>query len=125
MKKNAPFGVGVSTILTVLLALCLSVFAALALASARADYALSATGAQTVQDYYAADAKAAALCREFEASGESELETTLEVNENQALHIHLRRAPDGTVQRLAWETVPAGKAAQNAPDTTIPVWTGE
>lgn len=125
MKRKAPFGIGIPTILTVLLVLCLTVFAALAAASARAEYALSQTGAQTVQDYYAADAKAQVLYAQFMSSGQVELDTTLAVNENQALHLHLRRAADGTVETLAWETIPAGTAATNTPDTTLPVWTGE
>lgn len=124
MKRTPSFGLGVPTIMTVLLVLCLSVFAALALVSARADYALSQTGARTVQAYYAADAKAVALYRSFAASDEDELDTMLAINDHQALHIHLRRTAAG-VQTLAWETVPAGEANAIQPDTTLPVWTGE
>lgn len=55
-KQTSPIGVGVISILTVLLVLCLAVFAALTLSSARADLALSRRNADTVQAYYAADA---------------------------------------------------------------------
>ena len=47
-KQTSPIGVGVISILTVLLVLCLAVFAALTLSSARADLALSRRNADTV-----------------------------------------------------------------------------
>ena len=58
-QASSPLGVGVITVITVLLALTLSIFAALTLTSARADLALSRINAETVKAYYAADAAAA------------------------------------------------------------------
>ena len=57
-RHSSPFGVGIITIITVLLVLTLSIFAALTFSTARADLALSEINAQTVQNYYAADALA-------------------------------------------------------------------
>ena len=51
-KHGAPVGVGVITVITILLVLTLSVFSALTLASARADLALSQRNAETVKIYY-------------------------------------------------------------------------
>lgn len=51
-KRSAPVGIGVITIITILLVLTLSVFSALTLAAARADLALSRRNAETVTDYY-------------------------------------------------------------------------
>lgn len=55
MSKRAapPVGIGVITVITILLVLTLSVFSALTLASARADLALSTRNAETVTSYYA------------------------------------------------------------------------
>ena len=55
MSKRAapPVGIGVITVITILLVLTLSVFSALTLASARADLALSKRNAETVTSYYA------------------------------------------------------------------------
>lgn len=59
-KKSFPaIGVGVITLFTVLIILCVSVFAVLSVVSARADYRISRRNAQTVSDYYAADLLAA------------------------------------------------------------------
>ena len=82
-KGSSPIGVGVLTVLTVLLVLSLAVVAALTYTSARADLALSRRNADTVTAYYAADAQAAALYRTFEAGGQAELEATLPVTDHQ------------------------------------------
>lgn len=46
-------GIGVASVITVLLVLTLSVFSALTLSAARADLALSRRNADTVTQYYA------------------------------------------------------------------------
>lgn len=63
--RGSPVGVGVLTVLTVLLVLTLAVFSALTYTSARADWALSRINADTVTAYYAADAEAARLLSGF------------------------------------------------------------
>lgn len=106
-KNTSPIGVGVLTVLTVLLVLTLAVFSVLTFTSARADLALSNINAETVSAYYAADAQAAALAAGFQAGSAPELEATLPMTEAQSLYIHLIRDPDGAVRALAWKTVPA------------------
>lgn len=106
-KSSSPIGVGVLTVLTVLLVLTLAVFSMLTYTSARADLALSKTNAETVSAYYAADAQAAALLDEFRSGTDPELEATLPMTDAQSLYIHLIRDPHGTVRTLAWKTVPA------------------
>ena len=98
--RGSPVGVGVLTVLTVLLVLTLAVFS-------RADWALSRINADTVAAYYAADAEAARLLSGFSTGSEEELEATLPMTEAQSLRIHLARRADGTVAVLAWQTVPA------------------
>jgi len=119
---SSPVGVGVITVITVLLVLSLSIFSALTLSTARADLALSRRNADTVTAYYAADAQAAALYRAFEAGGQAELEATLPVTDHQNLYLHLIRNEDGSVEILSWQTVAADEALEI--DDTLPVWGG-
>lgn len=121
-KGSSPIGVGVLTVLTVLLVLTLAVFSALTYTSARADLALSRTNAGTVAAYYAADAEAAALLEEFREGLEGELEATLPMTEAQSLYIHLSRGPDGGVRVLAWKTVPAREEVEIG--SGLPVFDG-
>ena len=98
MKKSPPpIGIGVVSIMTVLLVLTLSVFSALTLTSARADLSLSRTNADTVSAYYAADAQAAALYAQFAAGTDAELETDIPMTDTQSLHLHLVRGKSRTI----------------------------
>lgn len=69
-RSSPPVGIGVITVVTILLVLTLSVFSALTLASARADLALSKRNAETVTTYYATGILPSA---ESMASGEENL----------------------------------------------------
>lgn len=119
-SRPAPIGIGVISILTVLLVLALSLFAALTLASARADLALSQRNADTVQAYYTADAEAARLYDRFAAGDKAELETTLPVTDQQYLALHFVRQADGSVRILQWQTV----SVEPEIDEHLPVWDG-
>ena len=106
MKKSPPpIGIGVVSIMTVLLVLTLSVFSALTLTSALADLSLSRTNDGTVAAYYAADAQAARLYADFVSGTDDELEADIPMTDTQSLHLHLVRSGDG-VEILAWQTVP-------------------
>ena len=104
-RESSPVGVGVLTVLTVLLALVLAVFSALTYATAKADLSLSRINADTVTAWYAADAQAAALLEEFEAGSEETLEATLPMTERQSLYVRFQRQPDGSAAVLDWRTV--------------------
>ena len=65
---TSPLGVGVISIVTVLLVLCLTIFSALTLTTAKADLNLSRINADTVSAWYAADAEAARQYAAFAAS---------------------------------------------------------
>lgn len=128
-KNGSPVGVGVITIITVLLVLCLTIFSTLTLTSANADLNLSHINADTVTAYYAADAQAAALAAAFAADAENEdsveLEEIIPISDTQVLYIHLLRDLDGTIQTLAWQTIPTGEGGNADPGgNTLPVWDG-
>lgn len=119
-KHPSLIGIGVMSVLTVLLVLCLSLFAALTLTSAKADQSLSQRNTDQVTAYYAADAQAVALYEEFAAGTEPELETTIPMTDNQSLYVHLVRQEDGSVSILAWRTV----AQEMESDDRLPVYGG-
>ncbi len=60
-KQGPLYGIGGVTLLTVLLVLCLTMFAVLALSSAQADRRLSEKNAKAVTAYYQADNQGVAL----------------------------------------------------------------
>ncbi len=121
-RETSPMGVGVISILTVLLVLTLAIFSALSLASARADLALSQINADTVAAYYAADAAAARIYAAFSAGQEPELEATLPISARSSLRLHLDRDGDGGVRVLAWQTVPTPEPERE--EAYLPVFTG-
>lgn len=122
-RENSPVGVGVLTVLTILLVVILAVFSALTYASARADRNLSRINADTVTAWYAADAQAAALLEEFEAGSEETLEATLPMTERQSLYVRFQREADGTVTVLDWRTVTAEEEADVG--SNLPVYGSE
>ena len=122
MKKySAPIGMGIVTILTVLLVLTLSVFSALTLSSARADLALSKVNADTVSAYYAADSAAARLYADFSAGTQPELKRDIPMANGQVLHLHLVRTGNA-VEILAWRAVSSEDAP--AEEIHLPVFGG-
>lgn len=123
MRPNTrgAMGVGILSVLTVLLVLCLSEFAALTLASAQADLALSRRNAETVSAWYAAEAEAEALYAAFAAGTEARLEKVLPVTEHQSLVLCLAREADGSVRIVRWS---AAADETEEGDSKLPVWTG-
>ena len=122
MKRSAasPVGVGVISVITVLLVLTLSLFAALSVATAQADLALSRKHADTVTAYYQADAQAAELYAAFAAGNEPTLEAVLPITDQQSLLLRLARTEAGDVEILAWQT----QTQELPPEEGLPVWTG-
>lgn len=105
-KSGTSFvGTGLLTILTVLLALVLSVFSILTYISARADLSLSRINADTVSAYYAADTEAVRMVQAFTLSTEPELLAEVPMTDRQSLSIHVARSGDSTPEILSWNVV--------------------
>lgn len=121
-KLPSPVGVGVITIITVLLVLSLTIFSALTLSSARADYTLSQTNANTVAAYYEADSEAVRRYAEFAAGTDPELDAVIPISETQSLHLQFTRS-SGKVWIAAWDVV-ANEGAGLPEDYFLPVWGG-
>jgi uncharacterized membrane protein len=70
MKKNNDFrlGVGASSILMILLALFLSTFAVLSLASARSDAKQTQTAIESTQNYYLAESETEEIYAQIDAA---------------------------------------------------------
>ena len=80
----AGAGIGLTSILTVLLVLVLSIFSVLSLFTAQADERLSRANADAVSAYYAADARACRVEEDFARSGEAERAETVPMTQTSA-----------------------------------------
>lgn len=118
----SPIGVGVITLIDVLLVLCLTIFSILTYSSARADLKLSQVNADAVTAYYAADSEAAGLYAQFAAGTDAELDTVVSVSDTQQLHIHLARSAGGSVEILEWKT--AAISDMEFEEEFLPIWQG-
>lgn len=120
MKRASPAGIGVITILTVLLTLTLGTFAMLTLSSANADLRLSKAAADKTRVYYEADARAARIFAEFSAGSEASLETSVPISETQELILRFSRH-GGHAVIDCWRV----SVTEETPDDSLPVWTGD
>ncbi len=121
-KDGSPLGLGIITVFTVLVVLCMATLASLAVSSAQADLRLARVNGDTVTAYYRADSLAARAYADFLAGDESELEELIPMTDTQGLRVHLIREEDGTVTALAWQTVSLSDSVQT--DTGLDVWDG-
>lgn len=91
MKKRSSFGlnIGLSSILVIIVILCLVCFAGLSVASANADYQLSSKLSNRASAYY--DAAAKAYTDLYTAKESSSLDNSFDksypINDNQILHV--------------------------------------
>ncbi len=121
-QSDSPVGVGVITIMMILVVLSLSTFSALTLFSARADLKLSQVNANNVALYYEAENVANRLVAEFEQGLDDSLMEQIPISDRQELKIHLERAKDGGVKILEWSV---GVIAQEELVAHLPIWGGE
>jgi len=132
-KGRSALGIGVTTLITVLVVMLLAAFSVLSLASARSDIRLSRMAAQSASDYYAADSEATTwyaaldtfLDRANEpasgweivlryagynvqqsASGELQVREVFAMGSFRELVVTVAVAPDGTPTIRQWQSVP-------------------
>ena len=117
-RNTAHAGIGIITIINILLVLCLAVFSTLTLSSARSDAALSKINAEAAGAYYRADAAAAKLAAEFIGGTGTEL---IPITEYQNLNIHLVRNDDGTVDVLEWSSGANEDSVLSYTEDTLPL----
>jgi len=81
-RGRTAIGVGVTTLITVLVVMLLATFAVLSLASARADESLTTLSTNSITDFYTADGEATTWYAELDAfisdTSSSDWETTLD-----------------------------------------------
>ena len=116
MKNKERFSlpaVGLSSLLVIFVALCLAVFAQLALSTAKADDKLSDQGHQAIMNYYQAEREADTIIALLR-NGKVPEGVTFEdgvycfqcaISDTQALVVEVRMEGD-TYTVLKWETVP-------------------
>ncbi|MCR5501602.1 MAG: hypothetical protein K6F53_01185 [Lachnospiraceae bacterium] len=110
MKKRASFGLntGVSSILVIVVILCLVCFAGLSLASANADSQLSDKLAERTKSYYGACSEGYRALYEAkkDSSSEDPFIRDIPMNENQALRIEAVLSPEtGNYEITRWQIV--------------------
>lgn len=141
-RGGAP-GLGAAPIIMTFVILCLTIFAALTLSTASAEYNLSSAYADSSRDYYSADAEGVRFVAELQAdtekngyaaaaenlgaevsySGDEILITRdFEIGESsQVLRVSLS-ADDSGLRITSWRIVYSGEWI---PANTFNIWTGE
>lgn len=132
MKNKQQFSlpaVGLSSLVVIFAALCLAVFAQLAISTARADEKLSDQGHQAIMDYYQAEREADTIIALLR-NGQVPEGVTFEdgvysfqcvISETQVLEVEVRLEGD-THTILRWQAV---STADWQADGDLPVWDGE
>ncbi len=128
MKKKGEFGLnaGISSILVIVVILCLVCFAGLSVASANADRQLSDKLSSRTSAYYAACSEVyTALGEAAKKEAPSEEGTSFSHNapigENQELRVRARLYPDGGYDILQWQIVTIKEPEL---DQTLHLYTG-
>jgi len=134
MTKNSgsgggSVGVGISSVLMIFIALCLTVFSVLSYLSARADYKLAEKAASATTAYYEADSKAEHIYAGLSSASANELESAAakygaEISDRdgatyiifdvpadkvRTLHVELLLQSDGSLSREVWKIVTSGE----------------
>lgn len=132
MKNKERFSlpaVGLSSLLVIFVALCLAVFAQLALSTAKADDKLSDQGHQAIVDYYQAEREADTIIALLR-NGKIPEGVTFEdgvysfqcvISDTQVLEVEVKLEGDSHTI-LRWQTV---STAEWEADESLPVWDGE
>ena len=132
MKNKQQFSlpaVGISSLVVIFAALCLAVFAQLAISTAKADEKLSDQGHQAIIDYYQAEREADTIIALLR-NGQGPEGVTFEdgvysfqcvISDTQVLEVEVRLEGD-THTILRWQAV---STADWQADEDLPVWDGE
>lgn len=103
-KKGFSINVGASSIILILLVLSLSIFAALSIKASNNEYKLALKTAQSVQEYYEADAKALGLLGK-EGAVDGTIFYEVPVNENSSIQVSATVDLDGSYTIQRWKLV--------------------
>ncbi|HOP11456.1 MAG TPA: hypothetical protein PK629_08190 [Oscillospiraceae bacterium] len=138
MKKHeSAYGLGIISIFLIFAVLFLTVFATLAVSSARADYRLSVKNADYVKKYYMATAECAEFVQQAEAAYSDEVPTavssgniegdrikydmTFNIDENSGLHAVFYIAGSGC-EFTTFEITTYVIGSESTGEQTVNVW---
>ena len=122
MRNKHTTGSGIILVMTVLMCLVLVLFSLLAFSAARSDYALSQRMVALEQEYYAADAEATILLREFAAGTAASFGRTIPIGEVHSLVVAFERQ-NNQVVITKWSTVVTDDSLLGSEDY-LPLWNG-
>jgi hypothetical protein len=128
--SRSAVGVGLSTLVTIMVAVLLTTFSVLTLVSARADLSLSEKAVTSTQTYYAADGKAeqwlakvdtfvqqthddlvgdltaAGYQPSVDDNGQLKIATTIPIDDKRDLIVEVALDSAGEMDILRWQSVP-------------------
>ncbi len=122
-------GVGICSLLTVILVLCLSIFAALCLSSANAEKRLSESYAQSIEAYYSAENEAELILASLRQGQlpegvtlDGEIYTySCEISEGRSLYVAVK-ITDGEYEIINWQGI---NDSSWESDDSLDLWEGE
>lgn len=131
-RRFSPPAVGGSSLLVIFAVLCLTVFAMLSMSTVLADERLADASAESVENYYSADAEAERILSQLRSgevpegvtlSEENVASWTCTISDTQVLEVEV--VFDGglgdSYRITRWQAV---YSAEWKPDTSIKVWNG-
>lgn len=128
MKLKMPVAIGLSSLLVIFAALCLTVFSLLSLSTAKADRRLADKSRQAAYDYYEADCKAQEILSRIRAGQVPEdvsctngvFAYQCPISDTQILAVEVTITETG-YEILRWQSV---SITQWEADQSLPVWQG-
>jgi len=111
-KPRSAVGLGITTLVTIMVVVLLTTFSVLALVSARSDLKLSTMAQESARQYYAANAAAERWLAEQDSAplppGDQEpqpISQSFAIDDNRQLQVTILRNADGTITIQQWQTV--------------------
>ncbi len=119
---NRFSGLGLASLLTAILLICMTVFSTLCLSSARADKRLSDSYCDSISDYYAAENEANRRLAQLRREGNiGEHELSVAISEGRELSISVVITAEG-YEIIRWQAISTDVWEA---DDSLPVWKGE
>lgn len=116
---------GISSIILIFMILCLAVFSLLSISDAKSALSFAERYADSVQEYYKADAEGQAFIRDFRNSADTAVSNSadpiiheISMDSGRTLHIELSADGNAVLSYYVYDN------SDYVIDSSIPVWTG-
>ncbi|MDR1714163.1 MAG: hypothetical protein LBR39_08460 [Coriobacteriales bacterium] len=102
--SRSAVGVGLTTIVTIMVVVLLTTFSVLALVSANSDLRLSRMATTSAQSYYQADSAAQRWLTELDRTSPGEHSASFPIDAHRSLEVTVQIMPDGSIQIQQWQS---------------------